>query len=232
MRRLRKYNQCVRFHHQINHMPIFVLLTALEKKHRLPSHTSITVYNTPFVLVFCDLWGPALMPSSCEYKYLLTCVDACTKYTWTFPLKLKSNTSNTCDVFRHFKTMVEVQFDTKIRSIQTDGGGEFNVLTPYFNECGINHRLACPQTHHHNGSVERKHRHVLGLTASLPFHFWDHAFFTATYLINRMPTAILKMQSSYYAPYKQLSDYRFLKVFGCPCYPHIRPYNSHKLDFH
>lgn len=205
------------------------------KVHRLPSHTSRTVYDSPFQLLYCDLWGPAPMVSSCDYKYMLTCVDACTKYTWVFPLKLKSDTYAT---FRHFKAMVEVQFGTKIKSVQTDGGGEFRALAAYFNECGITHRLACPHTHHQNGSVERKHRHVVetGLTllaqAGLPFQFWDHAFLTATYLINRMPTAVLQMQSPYYTLYKQQPDYSFLKVFGCACYPHIRPYNSHKLDFH
>ncbi|MCH87925.1 retrovirus-related Pol polyprotein from transposon TNT 1-94, partial [Trifolium medium] len=52
-------------------------------------------------------------------------------------------------------------------------------------------KLTCPHTHHQNGSVERKHRHVVetGLTllaqAHLPLKFWDYAFMTATYLINR-----------------------------------------------
>jgi histone deacetylase 1/2 len=26
-------------------------------------------------------------------------------------------------------------------------------------------------------------------------------------------------------------DYTFFKVFGCACWPHIRPYNQHKLEF-
>jgi histone deacetylase 1/2 len=26
-------------------------------------------------------------------------------------------------------------------------------------------------------------------------------------------------------------DYTFLKVFGCACWPHTRPYNNHKLEF-
>lgn len=117
----------------------------LGKAHRLPSFTSTTAYNLPFELLFCDLWGPAPMVSACNYKYMLTIVDACTKYTWTFPLKLKSDTYG---VFKQFKVLVEVQFNTKIKSVQTDGGGEFTALAPFFAECGIQHRLTCPHTHH------------------------------------------------------------------------------------
>jgi histone deacetylase 1/2 len=29
----------------------------------------------------------------------------------------------------------------------------------------------------------------------------------------------------------ELPDYTFLKVFGCACCPHLRPYNKHKLEF-
>nr|KYP47851.1 Retrovirus-related Pol polyprotein from transposon TNT 1-94 [Cajanus cajan] len=62
----------------------------------------------------------------------------------------------------------------------------------------IQHRLICPHTHHQNGVVERKHRHIveLGLTmlaqAHLPMHFWDHAFLTIIYLINRLPSSSIQ----------------------------------------
>jgi histone deacetylase 1/2 len=61
--------------------------------------------------------------------------------------------------------------------MQTDGGGEFQNLKSYFTQHGIVHRLTCPHTHHQNGSVERKHRHVVetGLTllaqAQMPLKF-------------------------------------------------------------
>jgi hypothetical protein len=29
----------------------------------------------------------------------------------------------------------------------------------------------------------------------------------------------------------EIPDYTFLKVFGCACWPHLRPYNSRKLEF-
>ena len=31
--------------------------------------------------------------------------------------------------------------------------------------------------------------------------------------------------------FSELPDYTFLKVFGCACWPHLRPYNSRKLEF-
>lgn len=107
----------------------FCSACCLGKVHRVPSHTSTSVYSVPFELLYCDLWGLAPLVSSCDYRYMLTIVDAFTKYTWTYPLKLKSDTS---EVFRQFKNLVEVQFDTKIRSVQTDGGGEFRPLASYF----------------------------------------------------------------------------------------------------
>lgn len=85
--------------------------------------------------------------------------------------------------------------------------------------------------------VERKHRHIvdLGLTlishASLPLKFWDHAFLTAVYLINRLPTMSLNQNIPYAILFNQLPDYKFLRVFGCECFPLLRPYSSHKFDF-
>lgn len=72
--------------------------------------------------------------------------------------------------------------------------------------------MTCPHTHHQIGSVERKHRHIVetGLTllshANIPLHYWDHAFLTATYLINRMPLAALQGQSPYSKLYGKLPD--------------------------
>ncbi|KAD1241663.1 hypothetical protein E3N88_43106 [Mikania micrantha] len=31
--------------------------------------------------------------------------------------------------------------------------------------------------------------------------------------------------------FKHKPDLTFLRVFGCHCYPHLRPYNKHKMDF-
>uniref|UniRef100_A0A2N9I4N5 Uncharacterized protein n=1 Tax=Fagus sylvatica TaxID=28930 RepID=A0A2N9I4N5_FAGSY len=107
----------------------------------------------------------------------------------------------------------------------------------WYPDTGISHRLSCPHTHQQNGSVERKHRHIVetGLTllaySSVPFSYWDEAFLTAAYLINCLPSPITQHKSLIDILYHKSPDYKFLKTFGCACWPHLRPYNSHKLDF-
>ena len=212
----------------------FCSACCLGKSHRLPSVSSSTTYHKPFELVFCDLWGPASVESHGGFSYFLTCVDAYSRYTWIFPLKLKSQTLL---MFKNFKSMVELQYNLPIKSVQTDGGGEFRPLTQFLTTLGITHRLTCPHTHHQNGSVERKHRHIVetGLTllanAKLPLCFWDHAFLTATYLINRLPSPTLDHKSPFFMLHLQFPDYNFLKSFGCACFPFTRPYNNNKLEF-
>ena len=67
----------------------------------------------------------------------------------------------------------------------------------------------------------------LGLTllhyASLPLQFWDYAFTTTVYLINRLPTTTLKFVVPFVALFNKEPDYHFLKTFGCACFPLLRP---------
>ncbi|GAU28846.1 hypothetical protein TSUD_21830 [Trifolium subterraneum] len=206
----------------------------LGKSHRLHAPLSNTVYTKPFELVVCDLWGPAPIKSSSGFTYFLTCVDAFSRFVWVYPLKRKSDTLTK---FIEFKNMVELQFDCKIKTVQTDGGGEFRPFTKFLTNLGIVHRLTCPHTHHQNGLVERKHRHLVetGLTllsqAQLPLKYWDHAFITAAFLINRLPTPILQNHSPYFTLLHKHPDYKALKVFGCACFPFLRPYHSTKLAY-
>jgi histone deacetylase 1/2 len=69
-------------------------------------------------------------------------------------------------VFHQFQTLVERQFSLKIKSVQTDWGGEYQKLSTFFQTVGIHHRLIFPHTHEQNGTVERRYRHIMetGLT--------------------------------------------------------------------
>lgn len=103
-------------------------------------------------------------------------------------------------------------------------------------KCGILQQVSCPGTPEQNGVAERKHRHIveMGLTmlfnAKLPLSLWVDAFLTAVYLINRLPSTVLKMESPFFMLFKQYPEYRSLRIFGCQCFPYLRDYGKNKFS--
>lgn len=141
-----------------------------------------------------------------------------TRYSWLYPLKRKSEVK---EIFQTFKPLVE---------------GEYNALKEYLSQHGNSHMTTLPHRPEHNCLSERKHRHIVetGLpllsTAYVPKSYWTYAFQTAVYLINLMPTPTLSHQSPYQKLFGVPPNYEKSKVFGCLCFPWLRPYNNHKLD--
>jgi hypothetical protein len=198
-----------------------------------PSHNKIA--PAPLVKIHCDLWGPAPVASVQNFKYYVIFVDDHTRYTWLYPLKHKSDFFNT---FLTFQRMVENQFERKIQIFQCDGGGEFSLqaFLTHLNMCGIVQHVSCPGTPEQNGVAERKHRHIVetGLTmlfhARLPKNLWIEAFMTAVYLINRLPSSKLAMDTPFFKLHGVHPDYNSLKVFGCRCFPYLRDYAKNKFE--
>ena len=134
--------------------------------------------------------------------------------------------------------MVANQFSLKIKTFRSDGGGEFtsNEFKAYLSNHGITHHISCPYTPQQNGVVERKHRHIIETViallsqASLSYSFWTFAVQTAISLINVLPTSGLDWQSPWSTLYSTSPDVSQFKVFGCTCYPNLRPYTAHKLE--
>ncbi|PKU84943.1 Retrovirus-related Pol polyprotein from transposon TNT 1-94 [Dendrobium catenatum] len=148
------------------------------------------------------------------------------------------NKSETFSKFYEFNNMINRQFDTNIKIVRSDGGGEFinSQFNYLFKRLGILHQYTCPYTPSQNGTAERKHRHLLETTrsllieAKLPQSLWTEALTTAAYLINRLPTKSLHNHSPYHILYHQPAKYNHLKIFGCLCYPWLRPYHTTKLS--
>jgi histone deacetylase 1/2 len=161
-------------------------------------------------------------------------IDDHSKFVWIYLLRYKSEVFAK---FTEFQQLVERRFNRKIVSIQTDWGGEYERLNSFFKNIGISYLVSCPHAHQQNGAAERKHRHIVevGLSllahASMPLKFWDEAFLAATYLINRTPSKILQYSTPLAILFNEQPDYSFLRLFGCACWPNLRPYNSRKLAF-
>jgi hypothetical protein len=65
----------------------------------------------------------------------------------------------------------------------------------------------------------------------MPLKFWDEAFLTSVFLINRLASKVINWDTPHSRLYKQEPDYSFLHTFGCAVWPNLRPYNSRKLQF-
>ena len=163
--------------------------------------------------------GPA--PTSVgKNDYYVSFIDDFGKFTWIYLLRHKSEVFQK---FHDFQSMVERQFNKKILAIQTDWGGEYKKLNAFFQHIGISQLVSCPYAHQQNGSVEHKHRHIVevGLSllahASMPLKFWDEAFITATYLINRLPSKVIHNTTPLERLFHQTPDYTSLRTFGCAC---------------
>ena len=202
------------------------------KSHKLSFSKSTLTSTRPLQIIFSDVWTSPIL-SSDGFKYYVIFVDHFTKYIWLYPLTHKSQVK---DVFLRFKAITEKHFNQHIHTLYSDNGGEYVALTHLLLLHGISHRTTPPHTPEHNGFSERRHLHIVetGLTllahASIPLRFWPHAFATAVYLINRMPTPTLNLCSPYEKIFGYSPNYSKLKVFGCLCYPWLRPYTSHKLE--
>lgn len=166
-----------------------------------------------------DVWGSSLAQSSSRYPFYITFIDAFSKYTWIYLLKHKSDCLAT---FKLYQSYVTTRFSAKIKLVQSDFRGEFRPFTRFVNDQGIPYRLTCPDKSHKNGTVERKHVHIvnMGLTflahASISINYWDHSFTTARYLINGLLTIALPCYiSTYLTLHNKKPDYASVKVLKC-----------------
>jgi histone deacetylase 1/2 len=133
------------------------------KSHQLPFPLSTHVSTSPLELIHTDVWGPATV-SVGGFKYYVSFIDDFSKFTWIYLLHAKSDVES---IFYKFQKRVELLLDRKIKCVQSDWGGEYRRLHKFFENNGIAHHISCPHTHQQNGSVERKHRHIVETGLSL-----------------------------------------------------------------
>ena len=95
---------------------------AMAKIHHATFHLSDNRADLPFSLVHSDVWVPVPLSTHNGIKWFVTFVDDCTRMTWVFHMKHKSDV---CTVFRHFHQMVVTQFGISIKVLRFDNGSEY-----------------------------------------------------------------------------------------------------------
>jgi hypothetical protein len=71
--------------------------------------------------------------------------------------------------------------------------------------------------------------HSLLFQPSIPARYWVEGLHIATYLLNRLPTKVIKTISPYFALHGVTPSYEHLRMFGCACYPNLSAKAAHKL---
>lgn len=164
---------------------------------RLPFPISESHASKPFELIHTDIWGPYKVCTRRKFKYFLTIVDDFSRMTWIYLLQHKSEYLKSMEMFQLF---AQNQFGGTIRIVRSDNAREFDdaACRKFFQMQGIVHQTSCVYRPEHNARVECKHRHVLEVARALMFQsglqlsYWGEAVLTAAYIINRLPSTVLK----------------------------------------
>ena len=196
--------------------------------------TSETIYENCFDLVHSDVWTSPCV-SRDNQKYFVTFIDEKSKYTW---ITLLPSKDRVLDAFVNFQAYVTNHYNATVKVLRSDNGGEYtsNAFKSHLAKHGIVHQTSCPYTPQQNGVAERKNRHLMEVSRSMMYHsnvpkrFWGDAVQTACYLINRIPTKVLKNLSPFEVLNKSKPYIDHLRVFGCLCYVLVPGEQRNKLD--
>ena len=146
--------------------------------------------------------------------------------------------SDALTAFKKFKKLVENEMKLSIKVFRTDRGGEFtsSEFQAFCEGAGILRHLTAPYSPQQNGVVERRNRTVVEMTRSLlkeksmPSMFWGEAVRHAVYILNRVPTRVLKGETPYEAWKGDKPNLGFVKNFGCIAHMKVPREYVQKLD--
>ena len=163
------------------HTPCYICPLAKQKTLSFVSNNHMSSF--PFDLIHCDIWGPYNEPDYFDHRYFLTLVDDCTRFTWVFLFKCKSDVNT---IIPKFFNMVLTQFDKRIKQFRSDNAREL-AFTEFFSNQGVIHQFYYVEKPQHNLVVDRKHQHLLNVAWALHFQsqvrlqFWSYCVLTATF---------------------------------------------------
>src|SRR4051812_26798745 len=177
----------------------------------------------PLELLHMDLFGPQNYASLGGNKYGLVIVDDFSRYTWVFFLDDKSKV---LDIFTSFAKRAQVEYDSKLKHIQSDNGTEFKNthIEDFLDDYGMTHEFLAAYTPQQNGVVERKNRTLIEMARTMldeyktPIRFWDEAINTACHIINKVYLHKFLKKTSHELITGNKTNISYLRVFGAPCY--------------
>nr|GEW89166.1 hypothetical protein [Tanacetum cinerariifolium] len=140
--------------------------------------------SKPLHTLNMDLFGPTSVSSISHKWHCLVVTDDFSRFTWTFFLKTKDETSG---ILRKFITKIKNLKDLKVKIIMCDNGGEFRnkEMNNFCSHKGIKREFSNARTPQQNGVAEKRNRTLIEASrtmladAKIPVTFWAEAVNTA-----------------------------------------------------
>ena len=89
---------------------------------RVPFPLSVTKSSRLSELLHMDVWGFYKTTTYDGMQYFLTIVDDCSRWTWVFFMRVKSNV---VFLLKNFIDMVHTQFNKRVQVFRSYNGSEF-----------------------------------------------------------------------------------------------------------
>jgi len=182
-----------------------------------------------------------LVENFCFYNFIKF-IDDFSRMCWVYFLINKSDTLN---VFKKFKALVELQSGYNLKKLSSDRGGEYTL-----NECqdfcanlGMERQLTVAYSPQQNRVSERRNIIICEMARSIMtvkemsmtekemlVTFWAETVSTTVYLQNKCFTTSVTRKTPFIAFTRRKPGGKHLKVFGCICYTHVPSSLRQKFD--
>jgi transposase InsO family protein len=99
-------------------------------------------------------------------RYFITFIDDYSRICWVYFLRNKSDTLN---VFKKFKALVELQSGYKLKKLRSDRSGEYtsNEFQEFYVKQGMERQLTIAYSPQQNGVAERRNRTICEMARSM-----------------------------------------------------------------
>lgn len=189
----------------------------------------------PGKLIHSDV-GSYEVNSQEGYRYYITFVDDCSKFTCVFPMKFKNDVFN---CFKLLRASFEKNGNYSICAFCSDNRGEYILteFTNYLAASGICHEPGSPHSPELNGVAERTNRTISNhircalLQSKTPKSFWANALRHLLHSLNSFPC---KTPLGFNSPLSILNhppvNAARLHPFGCLSWYKVPEADRKKLD--
>lgn len=179
-------------------------------------------------VVVCDLYGPFTYKGLNDGKYVLTFIDAYSRFNKIYVIPAKES-KITLECLKEFIVWSERQTAKRLKVIRSDNGREFinEDWIQYSKVMGFELQSTIANHPESNGIAERFNR-VLGerircifCDSGLPFMMWSELAYAVSYVLNRIPRKSSPTQTPlnlFLNQPERKTKYKDLKVLGCKCF--------------